>query len=77
MKTRALLGLVLLLAGCSSPEKKAEAPSLLPAGWDPKAAGDKVMAGLFRVTAPEVRGAHDSHFAIVGDRAYEIGRAHV
>lgn len=72
MKTRALLGLVLLLAGCSSPEKKAEAPSLLPAGWDPKAAGDKVMAGLFRVTAPEVRGAHDSHFAIVGDRAYVI-----
>lgn len=48
------------------------APSLLPAEWDPKAAGDKVMAGLVRVTAPHVKGAHDGEFVCVGDRAYVV-----
>lgn len=46
---------------------------LLPPGWDPKAAADRVMQGLARVTAPEVKGAHDSEFTIAGDRAYVVG----
>lgn len=73
MKTRLLLCLAALLAGCSTPkeEPKPVAP-LLPSGWDAKAAGDKVMAGLIKVTGPTVKGAHDSHLAIVGDRAFVI-----
>jgi hypothetical protein len=76
MKLRILLCLAALLAGCSTPkdERKADA-SLLPAGWDPKAAADKVMAGLIKVSGPEVKGAHDSHLAIVGDRAFIIAEA--
>jgi hypothetical protein len=73
MKTRLLLCLAALLAGCSTPKEEPKpAASLLPAGWDAKAAGDKVMAGLFKVTGPAVKGAHDAHFAIVGDRAYVV-----
>ena len=73
MKTRLLLCLAALLAGCSTPKEETKsAAALLPAGWDAKAAGDKVMAGLFRVTGPDVKGAHDAHFAIVGDRAYVV-----
>jgi hypothetical protein len=45
---------------------------LLPEGWDAKAAGDKVMAGLVNTTAPQVKGAHDAEMAIVGDRAYIV-----
>jgi hypothetical protein len=73
MKTRLILCLAALLVGCST-WKKDSGPSnsLLPDGWDAKAAGDKVMAGLFKVTGPEVKGAHDAHFAIVGDRAYVV-----
>jgi hypothetical protein len=44
---------------------------LLP-GWDPKAAADKVMAGLVRITAPQVKGAHDAEFAVVNDRAWIV-----
>lgn len=73
MKTRLLLCVAALLAGCStSTQKEAPAASLLPAGWDPKAAADKVMAGLIKVTGPDVKGAHDSHLAIVGERAYVV-----
>jgi hypothetical protein len=73
MKTRLLLCLAALLVGCStSKDADHKETSLLPAGWDAKAAGDKVMAGLFNVTGPEVKGAHDAHFAIVGDRAYVV-----
>ncbi len=73
MKTRLLLCLAALLAGCSTPKEEPKPKaSLLPPGWDAKAAGDKVMAGLFKVTAPEVKGAHDSHLAVVGERAYVV-----
>jgi hypothetical protein len=76
MKTRLLLCLAALLAGCAtSKDADYKETSLLPAGWDAKAAGDKVMAGLFKVTGPEVKGAHDAHFAIVGDRAYVVTEA--
>jgi predicted neuraminidase len=45
---------------------------LLPPGWDPKIAGDKVMSGLVRVTAPEVKGAHDAELALIDGRAYIV-----
>ena len=73
MKTRLLLCIAALLAGCSTSKQETKpTASLLPADWDAKAAADKVMAGLIKVTGPEVKGAHDSHLAIVGDRAYVI-----
>jgi hypothetical protein len=43
-----------------------------PAGWDPIAAGNRVLARLVRVTAPQVKGAHDAEFVCVGDRAYVV-----
>jgi hypothetical protein len=73
MKTRLLLCIAALLVGCSTSKQETKpTASLLPAGWDPKAAADKVMAGLIKVTGPDVKGAHDSHLAIVGDRAFVI-----
>lgn len=48
------------------------APSLLPSGWDPLRAGDNVLRGLIRVTAPQVKGAHDAEFVCVGERAYVV-----
>lgn len=40
--------------------------------WDAKRAGDAVMERLVRVTGPEVRGAHDAEFALVGDRGFVV-----
>ena len=73
MKTRLLLCFTALLVGCSTSKQETKpTASLLPTGWDAKAAADKVMAGLIKVTGPDVKGAHDSHLAIVGDRAFVI-----
>jgi BNR repeat-like domain len=47
-------------------------PSLLPPGWDPALAGDTVMQRLIRVTAPQVKGAHDAEFVCIGERAYIV-----
>ena len=44
---------------------------LLP-DWNAKGAADRVMSGLVRVTAPDVKGAHDSDFVIVDDRVYVV-----
>jgi predicted neuraminidase len=56
---------------------KLDKPLANPAGlkmlspeWNPKAAADKVMRSLIKVTAPEVKGAHDADLLIVDDRAY-------
>jgi hypothetical protein len=48
---------------------------LLPRDWNAKAEADKVMAGLVNTTAPQVRGAHDAEFALVGDRAFIVAEA--
>lgn len=73
MKLLTLLCLAALLAGCSTSKQEIMPSSaLIPAGWDAKVEGDKVMAGLIKTTAPEVKGAHDAHLAIVGDRAFVI-----
>ncbi len=65
----------LLVITCLSLPLHAATPSLLPANWDAKAAGDKVMAGLVNVTAPEVKGAHDAEFAIANGKAYIVAEA--
>ncbi len=46
--------------------------SLLPSNWDPKQAGDRVLAKLVNVCGPAVKGAHDSDFLIVGGNAYVV-----
>ena len=50
----------------------ADVPNLLSAGWDPALAGDVVMQRLVKVTAPQVKGAHDAEFVCVGERAYIV-----
>ena len=49
-----------------------ERSTLLPPGWDPVQAGNEVMQHLIKVTAPQVRGAHDAEFVCAGDRAYIV-----
>ncbi len=44
----------------------------LPENWSPTQAGDAVMERLVRVTGAEVKGAHDSEFVCVEDRAYVV-----
>lgn len=46
--------------------------SLLPPDWDPKRAGDEVLATLIKVTAPPAKGAHDADLVLVGERAYVV-----
>jgi hypothetical protein len=48
------------------------AEPILKDGWDAKQAGDKVMAGMIKVSAAQVKGAHDADLALVGDRAYVV-----
>ena len=52
-----------------------ESSSLLATNWNPKDAGDRVLAGLTNVCAPEVKGAHDSDFVIAGRKAYIVYEA--
>jgi hypothetical protein len=54
---------------------KLDKPSLLPANWDPALAGGIVLQRLVKVTAPQVKGAHDAEFVCVGDRAYIVASA--
>ena len=48
------------------------ADPILKDGWDAKQTGDKVMGGMIKVSAPQVKGAHDADLALVGDRAYVV-----
>ncbi|MBE0652522.1 MAG: exo-alpha-sialidase [Bacteroidales bacterium] len=43
---------------------------ILPSGWDPKLAGDKVLKGLVNVCSSQVKGAHDGCFVIADNKAY-------
>jgi len=52
-----------------------ENTAILPTNWNPKAAADRVMAGLSDVCLPAVKGAHDADFVIVGDKAYIVYEA--
>ncbi|WP_417747506.1 sialidase family protein [Rosistilla oblonga] len=68
-KLPALLFTLILTASLAA---DVSAQSLVPPGWDPALAGDLVLEGLIKVTAPEVRGAHDAEMALVGGRAYIV-----
>ncbi|QDU64532.1 hypothetical protein Pan216_54220 [Planctomycetes bacterium Pan216] len=76
MKRRvALLALMFApaLASAANPRSETDGgPPLLPAGWNATRAGDRVMKRLVRVSAPQVKGAHDAEFVCVGDRAYIV-----
>lgn len=65
-------GLPLLLSLLAIPLTAIGAERILPAGWNAKQAADAVMGGLVNVCAPQVRGAHDSDFTVVGGRAYVV-----
>ncbi|WP_417847585.1 hypothetical protein [Thalassoglobus sp.] len=45
---------------------------LVPSNWDAALAGDQVLNKLIRVSAPQMRGAHDAEFVCVGERAYIV-----
>ncbi|MBI4976862.1 MAG: exo-alpha-sialidase [Spirochaetes bacterium] len=49
--------------------------SILASDWNPKAAADKVLAGLVKISAPVVKGAHDAEMAIVNGKAYIVYEA--
>lgn len=49
-----------------------EQSKLMPNSWDPVYAGNHVMEGLVRITAPHVKGAHDAEFVCVDDHAYVV-----
>jgi hypothetical protein len=48
---------------------------ILPQTWNAEEAANKVLQGLVNVTSPQVKGAHDAEFALVGDRAYIVAEA--
>ena len=45
---------------------------ILKDDWDAKQSGDKVMKGMIKVSAAQVKGAHDADLALVGERAYVV-----
>jgi len=51
-------------------EEQTKSP--LPADWKPKEEGDKVLNRLIKITAEQVKGAHDGHFTIIDDYAYIV-----
>ncbi len=58
------------------PAKPAAAGAMiLPADWNAAEAANKVLQGLINVTAPQVKGAHDAEFVMVGDRAFIVAEA--
>jgi len=46
--------------------------SILPGDWNPKQEADKVLPQLINVCSPVVKGAHDSDFILVGNKAYIV-----
>ncbi|MBX7207710.1 MAG: glycoside hydrolase [Verrucomicrobiaceae bacterium] len=51
---------------------KLDKPALLPPGWNPKRAGDEILSKLIKVSAPQVKGAHDADLVLVGERAFIV-----
>ena len=77
MKTKYLILAATLFCGIpvstvSAGRATASDQKLLLPGWNAKEAADRVLAGLVKVTAPQVRGAHDAEFACVGERAFVV-----
>lgn len=67
-----LLAPVFAVAGSERVKSSGEVGPLVPAGWNAALAGDLVLDRLVRVSAPQVRGAHDAEFVCVGERAYVV-----
>lgn len=61
-----------LLLVCAATMPGVALAGVLPANWNPKAEGDKVLARLVTVTAPQVKGAHDAEMTMVGERAFVV-----
>jgi hypothetical protein len=70
-RARCMLAVVVALL-LGAPRHAPAVDSQPPAGWDPVAAGNRVLARLVQVTADQVKGAHDAEFVCVGDRAYVV-----
>ncbi|MBM3891525.1 MAG: hypothetical protein FJ388_20630, partial [Verrucomicrobia bacterium] len=64
--------LLLTLLPAATPTHAQTTKKLLPANWDAKQAGDRVMERLICVTAPQVKGAHDAGMVLADDRAYIV-----
>ncbi|MEZ0275187.1 MAG: sialidase family protein [Roseimicrobium sp.] len=64
-----------LISCTSSLAAQEGSTALLPQGWDPKQAGDRVMQGLINTTAPHVKGAHDAGMVMAWDRAWIVAEA--
>ena len=62
----------LILSEATQDLKKLHKTNILPPGWNPKLEADKILNRLVKVTAPQVKGAHDAHFTIKGNRAYVL-----
>jgi len=45
---------------------------ILPIDWNPKQAGDRVLAALTNICQPTVKGAHDSDFVMLDGKAYVV-----
>ncbi|WP_206026287.1 sialidase family protein [Roseimicrobium sp. ORNL1] len=67
--------LIALFLGASAVRGQENPASLLPPGWNPKEAGDRVMQGLVNTTAPRVKGAHDAGMVLARDRAWIVAEA--
>jgi hypothetical protein len=48
---------------------------LLPSGWNPKQAAERMLADLKNICLPQVKGAHDSDFVVVDGKAYIVYEA--
>jgi hypothetical protein len=69
MKKTLTIIAILFMASCAA---LAQSEAILPAGWNPKAEGDKVLQRLIKVTGEQVKGAHDSEFAVTDGYAYVV-----
>ena len=45
---------------------------ILSEGWNPKQEADRVMEGMVKVTAPQVKGAHDAKLEICDGKAFVV-----
>jgi hypothetical protein len=68
-KISMLIIFILLLAFAGGVDA---AECLVPNGWDPKLAGDRVMKKLISVTKPPIAGAHDPEMVLIDNNAYIV-----
>lgn len=64
---KSILLLVLILGSVSL-----SAQNVLPENWNPVSEANGVLQKLVKVTAPEVKGAHDAEFVLIDNYAYVV-----